>query len=413
MKSIGETTREHTGSNTRGEAGRHLTVPEAAADLRAGRILLIYDDTYPNTVMLCLPAQFARPDNLQTLLQLAQQPFQPLSLVLSRERLDALRLTETNEATLVETPRYDGQIANRYAASIRALLHPLTRQDDFTLPRDLQIVRPRPGGVLQHPGFAEAALDLMSIAGLEAGAVLYPTGISTMDPDAFEALNHLATQWQINLLSITTLQRYRREHRVSLVTETSLPTPEATFRLLHFQEIETGEPYLVLTLGDIRENQHNPPLLRLHSSCTTGDIFGSQRCDCQAQMHSALHQIAQEGRGIFLYLPQEGRGIGLSGKLQAYVLQEQGYDTLEANEELGYPIDARNYESALEILRAMGITAVRLLTNNPDKIQAVRAAGISVESVPLQTTPTPSNLRYLQTKQQRFGHLLFSLQANE
>jgi 3,4-dihydroxy 2-butanone 4-phosphate synthase/GTP cyclohydrolase II len=406
MKSIGETTREHTGDNIRREAGRHLTVPEAAADLRAGRILLIYDDISPNTVMLCLPAQFAHPDNVQTLLQITQQP---LSLVLSGERLDALRLTETNGATLVETSRYDGRLANRYAACIRALLHPTTRRGDFTLPRDLQIVRPHPGGVLQHRGFAEAALDLMSIAGLEAGAILSPTSISTMDPDAFEALNHLAAQWRINLLSITTLQRYRREHRVSLVTETSLPTPEATFRLLHFQEIETGEPYLVLTLGDIRESQHNPPLLRLHSSCTTGDIFGSQRCDCQAQMHSALHQIAQEGRGIFLYLPQEGRGIGLSGKLQAYVLQEQGYDTLEANEQLGFPIDARSYETALEILQVMGITAVRLLTNNPDKIQAVRSAGIAVESVPLQTAPTPDNLRYLQTKQQRFGHMLFPL----
>ncbi len=402
MKSIGETIQKQAGR----EAGRHLTVPAAAADLRAGRMLLLYDDIYPNTVMLCLPAQYANPDSLQTQLQIAQHPHQPLALVLSGERLDALRLPEITHAN---APGYDGQLAQRYAASIRALLHPITLQGTFTLPKNLQIIRPHPGGVLQHRGFAEAALDLMSIAGLEGGAVLYPTNISTMDPDAFEVLNHLAAQWQINLLSINTLLRYRREHHVSLITETSLPTPEATFRLWHFQEIETREPYLVLTLGDIQGSQHNAPLLRLHSSCTTGDIFGSQRCDCQAQMHSALHQIAQEGRGIFVYLPQEGRGIGLSGKLQAYVLQEQGYDTLEANEQLGYPIDARNYETALEILQTMGITAVRLLTNNPEKIQAVRAAGISVESVPLQTTPTPDNLRYLQTKQQRFGHMLFSL----
>jgi 3,4-dihydroxy 2-butanone 4-phosphate synthase/GTP cyclohydrolase II len=130
-------------------------------------------------------------------------------------------------------------------------------------------------------------------------------------------------------------------------------------------------------------------------------------------MHSALQQIAQEGRGIFVYLPQEGRGIGLAGKLQAYLLQEQGYDTLEANERLGYPVDARNYDSALEILRAMGIKAVRLLTNNPDKIRAVRAGGMIVESVPLQTTPTASNLYYLQTKQQRLGHRLFPLPESE
>jgi 3,4-dihydroxy 2-butanone 4-phosphate synthase/GTP cyclohydrolase II len=141
------------------------------------------------------------------------------------------------------------------------------------------------------------------------------------------------------------------KQRLNFMTETQLPTAEALFRLLHFQEIETGLPYLALLLGDLLDCQQQPPLLRLHSACTTGDIFGSQRCDCQAQMHEALHIIASEGRGLFVYLPQEGRGIGLTGKLQAYVLQEQGYDTVEANERLGYPIDARNYAGAIEIQR--------------------------------------------------------------
>jgi 3,4-dihydroxy 2-butanone 4-phosphate synthase/GTP cyclohydrolase II len=342
-------------------------------------------------------------------------------MVLSGKRQDALHLLpeqfddrrQTALSTAEGVIKYNGHLADHYATTIRTLMQAGTRPDNIMRLEDLHIVRPHPGGILQRRGMAEAALDLMRIAGLEEGAVLCPTGIFTMDPDAFEALNYLATHQQINLLSINTLLRYRKEHRVSLITETSLPTAEAPFRLLHFQEIETGEPYLVLTLGDIRDSRNSPPLLRLHSSCTTGDIFGSQRCDCQAQMHSALHQIAQEGRGIFLYLPQEGRGIGLAGKLQAYVLQEQGYDTLEANERLGYPIDARDYSCALEILHEMGISAVRLLTNNPEKIQAVRESGIAVESVPLQTKPTPSNLRYLQTKQQRFGHMLFSLQESE
>lgn len=397
--------------------GRHMTLPEAAADLRSGSMLLLYDDMQPGPVMLCLPAQFARPAALRTLQEIAQNPDNPIVLVLSGKRLDALRLPpgpfDTRSFAAERAAKYNGHLANHYATTIQTLMQAGTRPVDIVRPEALPILRPHPGGILHRRGMAEAALDLMRIAGLEEGAILCPTGIFTVDPDAFEALNSFAAHWHINLLSINTLLRYRREHQVSLITETNLPMAEATFRLLHFQEIETGEPYLVLTLGDIGNSRSNPPLLRLHSSCTTGDIFGSQRCDCQAQMHSALHQIAQEGRGIFLYLPQEGRGIGLAGKLQAYVLQEQGYDTLEANERLGYPIDARDYSCAIEILHEMGIDAVRLLTNNPEKIQAVRASGIAVKSVPLQTEPTPSNLRYLQTKQQRFGHMLFSLQESE
>jgi 3,4-dihydroxy 2-butanone 4-phosphate synthase/GTP cyclohydrolase II len=400
--------------STRNAVGQHLTLPEAAAELRNGRMLLLYDDVYPSTAMLCLAAQFARPDTLHALLHIAQHP---IYIVLSGERLDTLHLLpeQSDDAALsvrVKAVRRNGHASNYYARTIQTLMNPATRPADIEQPGDLHIVRPHPGGILKRRDSAEAALDLMRIAGLETGAVLCPTNIFTMDPDAFEALNHLAAQWQINILSVNALVRYRKEHQVSLVTETNLPTAEATFRLHHFQETETGEAYLALTLGDIHHKK-SPPLLRLHSSCTTGDIFGSQRCDCQAQMHSALHQIAQEGRGIFLYLPQEGRGIGLAGKLQAYVLQEQGYDTLEANEHLGYPADARDYGCALEILRELGITAARLLTNNPDKIRAVREGGIKVESVPLQTIPTPDNLRYLQTKQQRFGHMLFAPQEGE
>jgi 3,4-dihydroxy 2-butanone 4-phosphate synthase/GTP cyclohydrolase II len=216
----------------------------------------------------------------------------------------------------------------------------------------------------------------------------------------------LARTWELGLLSVDAIARYRQEHAMSCISQTQLPTPEATFQLLHYREIETGRDYLVLALGDLREQQERPPLLRLHSACLTGDLFGSQRCDCQAQMHAALQVIATEGRGVLLYLPQEGRGIGLAGKLQAYVLQEQGYDTIEANEQLGYPSDARTYTSAVEILRDLGITSARLLTNNPTKTQALREGGIVVERVPLEIPPTGDNLHYLQTKHQRLGHLL-------
>jgi 3,4-dihydroxy 2-butanone 4-phosphate synthase/GTP cyclohydrolase II len=196
---------------------------------------------------------------------------------------------------------------------------------------------------------------------------------------------------------------------LSFISETQLPMPEATFKLLHYREIEGGQDYLALALGNLTNQQEQAPLLRLHSACATGDIFGSQRCDCQAQMHAALHAIAAEGRGLLLYLPQEGRGIGLAGKLQAYGLQEQGYDTVEANELLGYPVDARTYTHALEILHNIGITSVRLMTNNPIKTQALREGGICVDPVPLETPPNTHNMHYLQTKQRRLGHMFQSL----
>jgi 3,4-dihydroxy 2-butanone 4-phosphate synthase/GTP cyclohydrolase II len=196
------------------------------------------------------------------------------------------------------------------------------------------------------------------------------------------------------------------QKRIRLLSETQLPTADALFSLRYYEEIETEQAYLALLLGNLQDCYHHPPLLRLHSACTTGDIFGSLRCDCQAQMHAALRAIAHEGRGIFLYLPQEGRGIGLAGKLQAYKLQEQGYDTVDANERLGYPVDARSYTSAVAILQEMQITHARIMTNNPEKIEALRESGIRAERIPLEIPPTANNISYLQTKRKRMGHLL-------
>jgi 3,4-dihydroxy 2-butanone 4-phosphate synthase/GTP cyclohydrolase II len=196
---------------------------------------------------------------------------------------------------------------------------------------------------------------------------------------------------------------------IRFLTETHLPTREALFRLRHYEEWASGDAYLALLLGDLSESEKRPPLVRLHSSCTTGDIFGSQRCDCQAQMHAALRAIAAEERGLFLYLPQEGRGIGLEGKLRAYKLQEQGYDTVDANVRLGYPVDARSYETAVAILQEMQMKRVRLMTNNPAKVAALEAHGIRTERVALEIPPTASNFAYLQAKRQRMGHLFSDL----
>jgi 3,4-dihydroxy 2-butanone 4-phosphate synthase/GTP cyclohydrolase II len=285
----------------------------------------------------------------------------------------------------------------------------MTRPADVARLAPLPYLRAHPGGILSRRGYAEALLDLLRIAGLEAGM-----GLGTIDISQAATPQHtlleLAEKWQIGIFSLDELVSYRKEHRVSLITQTELPTRLASFRLQYFQEIESGQPYLALLLGDLQNSSQHPPLLRLHSACATGDIFGSQLCDCQAQLHSALQAIEAEGRGALLYLPQEGRGIGLGAKLQAYQLQRQGYDTIEANELLGYPVDARDYSSTLEILRELGLLHVRLLTNNPDKITALQQGGIAVERVPLEIPPTITNLHYLQTKHQHLGHLLSLLE---
>ncbi len=389
--------------------GQRLTVPEAAQELRSGRMIMLLDHKHKHTdATLCLPAQFV---NAQVLDLIEQVIHEEVAVVLSSERLEALQIvptptssTFTHEMALATC--VDVQIeqnASSNAAMIRALVNPATRPSAVSQPGRIAVLHPHPGGVLRRNGRIEAVSDLLRIAGLEPGAVI---GEITLPLEDEAHARQLGTYWGGGILALDDIARFRKEHRVSLITETRLPTAEAEFRLRHFQEIETGQPYLALLLGDpqaLRATQ-DAPLLRLHSACATGDIFGSQRCDCQAQLHAALQQIAREGRGILLYLPQEGRGIGLAGKLQAYTLQDQGYDTLDANEHLGYPIDARDYSIALEILQALGIASVRLLTNNPTKINTLREAGIVVESVPLEIPPNPYNRHYLQTKRQRMEH---------
>lgn len=398
-------------------AGRMLTVEEAICEVQAGRMIILCDDeNRENEADLCLAAQFASPDAINFI---AHQACGLICVALSGERLDALRLPQAasgNEplqgtafAVSVDL-RHDtstGISAHDRATTIRALVDRATRPHDLAYPGHVFPLRARPGGTLERRGHTEASVDLMRLAGLEPGAVICEILDEQGEAARGAKLLEMARRWNVGMLSVEAIARYRRSHHLSLVSESSLPTPEATFRLRHYREIESGCDYLALLLGEMREREQT--LLRLHSACMTGDLFGSQRCDCQAQLHAALHAIAAEGHGLLLYLPQEGRGIGLSAKLQAYRLQERGYDTIEANEHLGYPADARTYESAIEILRDLGVTSVRLLTNNPAKIESLRAQGLSVERVALETAPTDSNQYYLQTKRQRFGHWLNSL----
>ncbi len=422
-------------------AGRNLTVPEAVRAVQEGRMVLIRDDeTRENEADVCLAAQFATPERLNFLLHhvcglicvaMAGTRLDALDIPLAEKVNDPLQGTPFTASVDARQGTTTGIPASERALTIRRLVDPTAQAEDFARPGHVFPLRAHSRGTLGRRGHTEAAVDLMHLAGLEPGAILCETLDSSGESARGGILLALARKWGIGILDVDTVARYREEHRVSFVTGTPLPTTDAPFRLLHYRDTTTWQDYLVLTLGDLQKRPDESPLemrpaneavassyaqagrkevlVRLHSACTTGDLFGSRRCDCQSQLHRALQAIAAEGCGVLLYLPQEGRGIGLAGKLQAYVLQEQGCDTVEANELLGYPADARTYTCAVEILRDLQVTSARLLTNNPGKIQALLGGGIAVERVPLEIHPTEENARYLQTKYQRLIPFLMSL----
>lgn len=403
-----QTSAEHT--------QRHcISVPEAIEALHIGKMILICDDEErENEADLCLAAQFATPEAINFMLRSARGL---ICTALSADRLAALKLSLLDQAdhplqgtafaTSVDA-RYGtttGISARDRATTIRALAHPATRPEDLARPGHVFPLMARAGGTRERRGHTEAAVDLMHMAGLEPAAVICEVLNDEGDPVRGEALHALAHQWGIGVTTVEAIAQYRAQEQLCLLASTQLPIAGTTFLLRDYLELESGRHYLTLTLGNLEASDAKPPLLRLHSACATGDIFGSQRCDCQAQLHASLQAIITSGRGLLIYLPQEGRGIGLAAKIQAYALQDQGYDTISANEQLGYPADARTYHGALAILRGLGITRVCLLTNNPQKIQALSDGGIQVEREPLETTPTRENLAYLSTKQQRLGHL--------
>lgn len=399
----------------------YLSIADAVHAVQKGKMLLICDDEdRENEADLCLPAQFATTEAINFLMHSACGL---ICVAMAGELLDALRLPLIiNEGKSLQGTAFamsvdayasttTGISAHDRAHTIRTLVNPTTRPEDLARPGHVFPLRARAGGTLERRGHTEAAVDLMRIAGLTPGAVICEVLDHAGNAARGAVLRDMARDWGIGIISVDAIARFRREHRASLVAQTQLPLPEAQFKTLAYREITSGQQYVALVLGEVASDQGIPPLVRLHSACATGDIFGSQRCDCQAQLQAALHAIAVEGRGVLLYLPHEGRGIGLSAKLQAYALQDQGYDTLEANEKLGYPVDARDYATAIEILQDLHITHARLMTNSPRKMQALTSAGIKVERVPLEIQPTADNIRYLHTKYQRLGHMLVNPQT--
>ena len=300
-----------------------------------------------------------------------------------------------------------GISAHDRALTIIKAIDPKCRPDDFARPGHIHPLRAADGGVLMRAGHTEATVDLARLAGL------YPAGVlcEILDEDGQMArlprLRQIAEQFGMKIVTIRDLIEYRRrdEKLVYREVEVGLPTEYGTFQLIHFRNRITDEHHLALVKGDVANGE--PVLTRVHSSCMTGDVFGSSRCDCGDQLHRAMQKIEAEGRGVVLYMNQEGRGIGLAAKLKAYKLQDQGLDTVEANVSLGFAADLRDYGTGALILKNLGITKLRLMTNNPRKIIALKGYDLEVvERVPLEITPNEVNTHYLETKRDKMGHMI-------
>jgi 3,4-dihydroxy 2-butanone 4-phosphate synthase / GTP cyclohydrolase II len=297
------------------------------------------------------------------------------------------------------------------ARTTRALVDPKTTPADLARPGHLHVLRARDGGVLVRAGHTEAAVDLARLAGLTPAGVL----CEVVSADGAEMarrpeLEAFADEHGLLIITIADLIRYRRhtEQLIQRTAEARLPTPWGLFRCVSYESVLDGETHLAFVMGDPATS--DDVLVRVHSECLTGDVFGSLRCDCGSQLHAAMEQVAGEGVGVVVYLRgHEGRGIGLSQKLRAYQLQDGGLDTVDANLELGLPVDSREYGIGAQILVDLGVTTMRLLTNNPAKRGGLEGFGLKVTSrVPILTEPNPENIRYLETKRQRMGHLLES-----
>jgi 3,4-dihydroxy 2-butanone 4-phosphate synthase/GTP cyclohydrolase II len=348
-----------------------------------------------------------------------------MCMPVTRERLEELQIplmvSKNNEShgtafavsidirdrTTTGTSAYDR------AATARAITDPALTHHDIRMPGHVFPLMAQEGGVLKRAGHTEATVDLARLAGL------YPAGVlcEVLHPDGSMArlpeLVRVAREHDLRLISIADLIEYRRrrEKLVRRVAEASIPTEHGEFRAYAYESALDGATHVALVLGAIGDGERI--LVRVHSECLTGDVFGSLRCDCGDQLNSALARVGKEGRGVVLYVRgHEGRAIGLTHKLRAYQLQEQGLDTVEANTELGFPPDPRDYGIGAQILADLGVRTMRLLTNNPAKRAGLEGHGLSiVERVPLETRPTPDNIDYLRTKREKLGHLLGNLDA--
>jgi 3,4-dihydroxy 2-butanone 4-phosphate synthase/GTP cyclohydrolase II len=402
------------------DSGRDFaSIEDAIEEMRAGRMIIVVDDEdRENEGDFLMAADRATPEAVNFM---AKHGRGLICVPMLGDRLEALQISmmvQDNTAPLgtaftvsVDARRgvSTGTSAYDRAVTIRTLVDPVTRADDLTRPGHIFPLRAMPGGVLRRAGHTEAAVDLARLAGSSPAGVI----CEVLDEDGGMArvpeLLVLGREHGLKCITIKDLIEYRitKEKLVRRAAQTRLPTEYGEFQVIAYDTTVDERLPLALVLGDVAGGE--PVLIRVHSECLTGDVFGSHRCDCGSQLHKALSIISAEGRGVLVYMRQEGRGIGLLNKLRAYELQDGGKDTVEANNALGFRADLRHYGIGAQILLDLGVRRLRILTNNPKKIVGIEGYGLQVvERVPLEIAPTEANRRYLATKQQKLGHLFSS-----
>ncbi|MBM4405764.1 MAG: bifunctional 3,4-dihydroxy-2-butanone-4-phosphate synthase/GTP cyclohydrolase II [Chloroflexi bacterium] len=395
------------------------TIEEAVRDLRAGKFLILVDDEdRENEGDLAIAAEMVTPEAIAFMAKHARGL---ICIPMTRQRLDDLQIPmmvhdQDNSSQFgtaftvsVEARRgvTTGISAYDRCATIKTLVDPGTKPHDISRPGHMFPLRARDGGVLVRAGQTEGIVDLCKLAGLMPAGVICEIMGDDGRMHRMPELEKFSREHGIKVVSIAQIIEYRRKHEklIERVAETNLPSKYGKFKAYAYRSVVDGGQHVALALGDVADG--SPILVRVHSECLTGDVFGSMRCDCGDQLQMALRAIQQEGKGILIYIKQEGRGIGLHNKLKAYALQDGGLDTVDANLALGFPADLRDYGIGAQILVDLGVKDMKLMTNNPRKIVGLEGYGLRVvDRMPIVAPPTPENIRYLEAKRDKLGHIM-------